>query len=158
MKFSEDGRELPDSTPIEIPAGFRKPESLKEMIARMIQAHGLRREESDGEETFEEANDFDMEEEESPELYPTHHELHEEVVDAYKAKTRADAEAAADRRGIDGEEEGEGEVDGVQEEAVGSSDRARVQRSSVKKRTPSPERRRARRREEADTTEDFDSD
>lgn len=55
----EYGREIPDPTPLEMPAGVGRPESLAETIRRMVRneqfvaALG-------GAESFEEANDFDI--------------------------------------------------------------------------------------------------
>lgn len=55
--------ELPDNTPIELPIGYSHPESLEQVIARMIMASDFRRQqESEGNESFDEADDFDMEE------------------------------------------------------------------------------------------------
>lgn len=82
IKFNKDGRELPDGKPLELPSGMKKPESLKDLVARMVRQHNLVRVDSEGEETFDEANDFDIDEDDSAELFPTHHELHEEVIDA----------------------------------------------------------------------------
>lgn len=54
--------EVPDQTPVELPLGYRPPETLQAMIARLV------RYESDnaskqGNETFEEADDFDCDDE-----------------------------------------------------------------------------------------------
>lgn len=58
--YTKDNRlEIPDQTPVEMPLGYERPESLEQMIARMVrfqsdkaQRHGL--------ESFEEADDFDV--------------------------------------------------------------------------------------------------
>lgn len=34
-QLDERGWEIPDPNPVEIPAGFRRPESLEEMVQRM---------------------------------------------------------------------------------------------------------------------------
>lgn len=62
--YDADGREIPDPTPVAMPAGVGRPESLAETIRRMVRneqfvaALG-------GAESFAEANDFDIPGEES---------------------------------------------------------------------------------------------
>lgn len=100
MKFDEDGRELPDATPIEVPVHLRRPESLSEQIKRLIRTDMSRMAVEQGDESFEQANDFDMEEDDA-ELAETHHELVEEVVDAELEvrRERKEAAAAAEKKG-----------------------------------------------------------
>lgn len=112
INFDKQGRELPDPTPVDIPAGFKRPETLAEQIKRMIRTDMSSFAESQGAESFEEANDFEVDEDDA-EQHPTHHELHEEVVDEVK---RVKTEAAK-RRAAHGSEESESGEDGVQEEA-----------------------------------------
>lgn len=52
---------FPDATPVEVPLDMQRPETLEQMMARMIQTDVLRRSVSTEAETFEEANDFDCE-------------------------------------------------------------------------------------------------
>lgn len=66
MKYTADGRELPDPTPVEVPAGWRQPESVESMLARMVRTKVSELAEKEGLETFEEANDFDIEDEDEP--------------------------------------------------------------------------------------------
>lgn len=66
MKYDALGRELPDPTPVELPAGRRVPESLESMMARMVRGHVSQLAEREGLETFEEANDFDIESDDEP--------------------------------------------------------------------------------------------
>lgn len=73
MKFDAHGRELPDSTPIEIPAGMRRPESVQEMMARMVRTSISQMAVSQGKESFDEAFDFDVDDD--AELPLTSHEL-----------------------------------------------------------------------------------
>lgn len=56
------GRESLDPTPVAIPAGFKRPETLQEQIKRLIQTPGIGREISGDPEAedFDEANDFDI--------------------------------------------------------------------------------------------------
>ncbi|UOF80224.1 hypothetical protein [Microviridae sp.] len=63
---------FPDPTPIELPIGYEAPESLAEMIARMIRAEDYRKmSEAAGVESFDEADDFEMEEDE----FKSEHEM-----------------------------------------------------------------------------------
>lgn len=53
--------EHPDPTPVAIPSGFKRPETLAETVARLVRSDRFRREaEAAGFETFEEADDFDI--------------------------------------------------------------------------------------------------
>lgn len=75
MKYNARGEEIPDTTPIEIPLKFSRPPSLQESIKAMV-----RRELSDaaaahGDESFEEADDFDMDDSEG--LPPSNYEFRE---------------------------------------------------------------------------------
>lgn len=58
---NEKGQEIPDPTPIAIPAGITRPPTLQETIQRFIRNDAIRRHlETQGIETFEEADDFDV--------------------------------------------------------------------------------------------------
>lgn len=56
------GREELDTTPVAVPAGFKRPETLQEQIKRLIQQPGIGKALSgnDDAEDFDEANDFDV--------------------------------------------------------------------------------------------------
>ena len=58
--LDDRGWEVPDPNPVEIPAGFRKPETLAEMVQRMVRGRVSEIAESEGYETFEEADDFEI--------------------------------------------------------------------------------------------------
>lgn len=59
MYYDENGHEVPDPTPIALPIGFKRPESLQEQIARMVRSHFLLGRQAEGYETPEEADDLD---------------------------------------------------------------------------------------------------
>lgn len=62
-KHDERGWEIPDPKPLSIPSGFKRPETLSEQVQRLIR-HGLSDiAASQGFETFEDADDFDVEDE-----------------------------------------------------------------------------------------------
>lgn len=66
-KLDELGREVLDPTPVAIPVGFQKPESLAETIRRLVRTEEFRRAvERQGMETFEEADDFEVGEDYDP--------------------------------------------------------------------------------------------
>lgn len=60
MRYDEQGRELPDPTPVEIPVGFSRPESLQDQIKRLIRTELSMDAQAGGFESFEEADDFDV--------------------------------------------------------------------------------------------------
>lgn len=61
FKFlDEKGREIPDPSPVSVPAGFKVPESLEQRIARLIRKDLSEQADQQGMETFEEAEDFDI--------------------------------------------------------------------------------------------------
>lgn len=76
IKFDKEGREICDSTPLEIPIGMRQPENVDEMIRRLIAGEMSRQAAEAGDETLEEANDFDVESDEA-ELSLTGYEVTE---------------------------------------------------------------------------------
>lgn len=61
--YNEKGQEIPDQTPIELTIGQKRPETLQQMIARMVHVYSMNAVKS-GIESFEDADDFDTEEEE----------------------------------------------------------------------------------------------
>lgn len=67
------GREIVDPTPVEWPLGVTVPESLEQKIARMVRTGVSQFASEQGAETFEEADDFDVEDSEA--LPNSSHEL-----------------------------------------------------------------------------------
>lgn len=60
-----NGWEIPDPQPLEIPGGFKKPETLQEQIRRLIRA-ASEDAKNQGLETFEEAEDFNVDDDFDP--------------------------------------------------------------------------------------------
>lgn len=58
------GREIPDPTPVSVPANWQRPLSLHEEIKRFVRVEMSRQAADQGEETFEEADDFDVDDDE----------------------------------------------------------------------------------------------
>lgn len=60
-----DGHELPDPRPLVMPSGFRRPETLAEQVQRLVRTHISRQAQEQGEESFEEAEDFDIDDDQA---------------------------------------------------------------------------------------------
>jgi len=61
--LTHDGKELLDQTPVAIPVGFKKPESLQDQIRRLIRMEQYQALVNSGEaESLEESDDFDIDE------------------------------------------------------------------------------------------------
>lgn len=60
MKYDEHGREVPDPTPVEMPLGWSRPKPLQDLIKDMIRVEMSRQAVAAGFESFEEADDFEV--------------------------------------------------------------------------------------------------
>jgi len=59
--YNSKGEEIPDSTPVALPVGYERPIPLGERIRSLIRSEALKREvEAAGAETFDEADDFEI--------------------------------------------------------------------------------------------------
>lgn len=65
-RLTPDGREILDGTPIAPPLGFIKQPSLHELMRAMVLEHANLRAQGQDPETFEEADDFDVDDEDEP--------------------------------------------------------------------------------------------
>lgn len=63
IDYRTDGKEYPDQTPIEVPLNMKKPESLRDTMRRFIREEFSREAVMSEKESFEEANDFDIDDE-----------------------------------------------------------------------------------------------
>lgn len=59
-RLNERGWEVPNPKPMELIAGMRKPETLTEQVRRIMRTELSRQASAQGMETFEEADDFDV--------------------------------------------------------------------------------------------------
>lgn len=59
-RYTPDGREIPDPRPVEVPTGLRTRPTLQEEIKRYIRVEMSNRARDEGHESFEEADDFDV--------------------------------------------------------------------------------------------------
>lgn len=76
--FNSKGEYLPDSRPISLPVGIGRPPTLAEQVARLVRSEDFRKAaEAQGFETFEEADDFDVDDDPRDPLTP--YEEHFEI-------------------------------------------------------------------------------
>ncbi len=64
--LDKNGHEVPDPSHMEIPLGFRKPETLAQQVQRLVRTNVSREAQAAGMETFEESEDFDVDDEMDP--------------------------------------------------------------------------------------------
>lgn len=131
-RYDERGREIPDPTPVEIPLGFRKPESLTDQIRRLIRTQLSAVAVAEGHESFREANDFDVDEED-PEAYLTPYQvvgMQEEIPIEYEQRngSKEDSGSSADGKGGPGgpHESGSGSEGTSAADGKGDNDGSRV--------------------------------
>lgn len=67
--YDDVGREIPDPTPIEVPLQAKK-DPVKTEVERIVKTTLSQKMEDKGSETFEEFNDFEVEDEEDSYMYP----------------------------------------------------------------------------------------
>lgn len=65
-RLNARGHEIPDPDPMVMPAGFRRPETLAEQVQRLVRTHISREAAEAGAETFEESEDFDVDDDMEP--------------------------------------------------------------------------------------------
>lgn len=61
--YDGNGRQIPDPRPVEVPVGFQRPPTLQEEIRRFIRVEMSQRAQSQELESFEEADDFEIDDE-----------------------------------------------------------------------------------------------
>lgn len=60
--LNSDGSETPDPRPMALPVGFERPESIQDLIRRLVTDRAIRDQlEASGVESFDEADDFEVE-------------------------------------------------------------------------------------------------
>lgn len=77
--YDEMGREVPDGRPVSVPHNWQRPLSLHEEIKRFVRQELSARAADEGEESFEEADDFEVDED--PDLFSPY-ELRDAPVEA----------------------------------------------------------------------------
>lgn len=66
VRLDEHGHEIPDPTPLELPVGFKKQETVAQMVQRLVRRDLSEYAERHGHETFEEADDFEIDDDPEP--------------------------------------------------------------------------------------------
>lgn len=74
-KFTKEGKELPDRKRVEIPIGYRTPETMEQKLRRVVAGALSEQAAMSGLETFEESNDFDVGPEDGLAMPDSRHEL-----------------------------------------------------------------------------------
>lgn len=62
VRLDDEGREIPDPTPVELPVGFKHQETVAQMVARLVRRDVSEYAARHDMETFAEADDFELEE------------------------------------------------------------------------------------------------
>lgn len=139
-KHNVRGEEIPDQTPMEIPAGISRPPTMEEMIKRFVKRELSNRASSAGFESFEEANDFEVDDDDL-DSQPSRHEIAAMLDDemmvkrvkekldrqekarqsraAHKAQKRKDDENRSEQHGKRDSQSGSGELFGQTGAAAG---------------------------------------
>jgi len=91
IKSNNDGKEYLDQTPIEIGIDQQRPLSLHEEMRRFITEEVSRQATSEGHESFEDADDFDLEQDEFQTQYTLHEMQEEEPIDPVPSEPKVDA-------------------------------------------------------------------
>lgn len=69
-RLNEVGQEVPDPKPVGLPIGYKHPPTLEQRIKSMIEVTLSRQAAAAGSESFEEANDFDVDDDGPEEVFP----------------------------------------------------------------------------------------
>lgn len=91
-----DGKEVLDSTPLEVPLHWRRPPSLRDQIKQFVRTELSAQAEDRGFDSFEEADDFEMDEDPDPlsryELTPAQEEVPVSAITKRQEKQEAPQE------------------------------------------------------------------
>lgn len=94
--YDDRGFQWCDQTPVEMPLGYSPPESLASMVERLCSMQDFRKQqEKAGNETFEEADDFDVGDEDEPMFVG--HEFTEMAEEELRVEARRAADEEVDR-------------------------------------------------------------
>lgn len=92
----ENGMEKPDPTPMEMPAGFKRPPTLHEMIQQALRGQRIMEaQRARGEETLEESMDYEVDEEPDPISHHQVRALQEEFLQEGRMEAEKQARIAA---------------------------------------------------------------
>lgn len=109
------GHEVPDPKPLEVPAGFKKPELLADTVRRLVRSEQFQRDlDNAGLETFDDADDFEVDDDFDPstpyetffdpvlgkEITPLEFKTREEHYKSQYVKASQEYYKAVDRDGV----------------------------------------------------------
>lgn len=96
--YNERGEELLDPRPMALPVGFKHPKTLQERMRELLRSEEIRRFlDAKGEETFEEADDFDVGEEDPLKSTPYEDDFEPEIPGLAAREQEIRAGAVLDR-------------------------------------------------------------
>lgn len=128
MKYNELGQELPDDTPLEIPLGMRRPLTLQEEIQAAVRGAVSRAAARNEMETFEEANDFDIPDDDIEDTVTVHEyrDMKVEVPDEAKRIFEDFRESRKSKPALGAGERKGGEAETASEDAGLAGDKAKA--------------------------------
>lgn len=89
IQFDAQGREILDPRPMELAPGAVRPESITSMIQRLVREQISRQAVAEGDESFEEANDFDVEDEDFDDVLTVYEVMGDESATAGESEDGA---------------------------------------------------------------------
>lgn len=92
------GRFLPDPKPVEVPAGMRQPETLAQMMARMVDGKISQMAAQRGFETADEAADFDIEDDDMSVVDSRYQQMADEIEESASVREARERLSAAELR------------------------------------------------------------
>lgn len=104
-KYDKDGRQIPDTRPVETPLNFRAPPTINQMIQQMVRTELSKNAQEQGFESFEESEDFDIEDDPDPVSDYEFIEMQREVFDVDASDS--DVPGSTGNSGRDSESEGD---------------------------------------------------
>lgn len=94
--LDDNGREIPDPTPMEMTAGMTRPVSLQEQIQRLVKTELSRQAVAQNYESFAEANDFEIQDVfDVEEPITKYQQMEEEFLEVPESSVEGEAKPAA---------------------------------------------------------------
>lgn len=128
MRYNELGQECPDDTPVEVPLGMKRPPTLQEQIQMMVRTQLSRAAERNGHETFEESNDFDVDDDDFTDQMTEHEfrtmavEIPEDARETFEKFRKSRRKEAVVSGAVDGDGTKKKKSDRKDEESPAESD------------------------------------
>lgn len=129
-EFDAEGREILDNTPVEMPLNYKEPPSIQDMIRQAIRIEMSQQAAAQGMESFEEADDFAVDDDDDFVSPYQLSEMQEEIplpVRQEKSDNGKDSQSAVERNrsgNSNSESERLREVDGASKQSASSGERS----------------------------------